>query len=467
MDLQNHPSLDDGINLRETVAVLFRRKLLILFTTFAFFAAAAGMSMQQQKVYSSSANIVIRPVIPPAALQSYFSATGPLGIDFTADTEAQIARSQAVSDLVAKELQVADPTQLPGGISVKVVTDSLLSFTGSSTDPRTAAVLAQAYATNYLQYRRNQAQAALETIAIQAKQQVDALSTQIAEMSDQILELSVKAAQETSAAARQAAIAEYNQLNSTRNQLQFQLASYQSRHSDIQGSMTAASTGGGTIVQQAAIPTVPSSPKPLRDGILGLILGMIVGVGLAFLRQHFDDRIHNLGTASKAVGTLVLGAIPRSTKWRNARHTRLETLEDPSSPAAEAYRSLRQALSTMGVGKELHTVLVTSATPGEGKSTSTANLGVAFARSGLRTIVVSADLQKPRLHAFFGVENRDGLSEVLAGKIWLDNIAPTPVPNLWILPSGAVPSNRGELMDGDMLGHVLAALESVVDVVLI
>jgi capsular exopolysaccharide synthesis family protein len=466
MDLA--PNTSETVDLKETVAVLLRRRWIVAGTTAAITALAILMSMAQTPSYTSTAEVVIRPVVPPAALNSYgYSTTGPLGTDLTPDSEAQIARSAVVANEVAKDLGVGTAARMPGSIGVKVVTDQLLAFTGSSTNPAMAARIAQTFAEDYLQYRRDTAQQALDSLSQQYKSQIDGLNKQIGDYNRDIIDASQQAATQSNVSARQAAIARYNQLTSDRSTAQLKLASAQQRYQDVQSSMTTAATGGGEVVQPAAVPAAPSSPKPLRNGVLGFMFGLVLGVGVAFLRQHFDDRIRDLSDASRAAGTLVLGVIPRSKEWKDETQTKLESVDEPNSASAEAYRSLRQALSVMGIGKELKTVLITSGAPGEAKTTTAANLGVAFARAGLRTVLVSADIRRPRLHMFFGVDNSAGLTEILAGRLALETVAPTRVPNLWVLPSGAIASNPSELLDGTRLAETLDKLKGVADVVII
>lgn len=466
MDFQSN-DMSETVDLKETVAVLLRRKWLIMAVTTIVTAGSVGLSMAQTPVYCATSTVVIRPVVPPAALNSFsYSMTGPLGLDVSPESEAQIARSTVVAEKVAKDLGTS-VTTLPGSIGVKVVTDQLLGFTGCSVRAADSAKVAQTFAVDYLAYRREGAARALTTIADQMKQQIDVANRDIEALDTRILAVSQRAGAETDPTRRQAAITQYNQLNSDRNQAQFKLANFQSRYNDIQGSLSSASSGGGEVVQPAVTPTAPSSPKPARNGVLGFMLGFMLAVGLAFLRQHFDDRIRDLADASRAAGTLVLGVIPKSHTWKNLSETHVESIEDPSSPVAEGYRGLRQALSVMGVGDGLKTVLVTSGSPDEGKSTTSANLGVAFARTGVRTVVVSADLRRPRLHKFLGVGNEVGVSEILAGTTALEAIEPTRIPNLWVLPSGGIHANPAELLDGARLGGLLEKLRGVADVVII
>jgi capsular exopolysaccharide synthesis family protein len=454
----------EGNDLRETIGILMRRKLIIGVSVVAVTGASLAMSMSATPTYCSSARVVVRPVIPAAAMpNSGYSVAGPLGLETSADSEAEIAGSQLVGAEVAKTLGIPAGAVLPASISVRVLTEQLLGFTSCSTDKAQAANVANTYAAEYLNYRRGTAEKALRELAATYAKQGEALSREIAGFDERIARLNQQA---VDPARRAGAVAEINLLQSQRNEALFRLSTVRTRYQDAQNGL-GSSTGGGQIVQPAAIASSPSSPKPARDGVLGLILGALLGIGIAFVRQHFDDKIRDLSDASRRVGLLVMGVIPRSKSWKNQQEVRLESIDEPGAPVAEAYRSLRQGLQKMGLGSDYSTLLVTSGRPGAGKSTSTANLGVAIARTGKKVVLVSADLRKPRLHEFFGLRNEAGLSEILAGKVELTAIAPTAIANLWVLPSGAVPSNPSDLLDSTRLAEVLDKIKAVADVVII
>jgi capsular exopolysaccharide synthesis family protein len=165
----------------------------------------------------------------------------------------------------------------------------------------------------------------------------------------------------------------------------------------------------------------------------------------------------------------VLGLIPLVGSWKDRDQTKLVSLTEPNSPAAEAYRSLRTSVQFLGLDRPLRIIEVTSASPGEGKTTSLANLGVALARAGRQVIVVCCDLRRPRLHEFFGLSNTIGFTSVLVGDVGLST-ALQPVPGsdrLRVLASGPIPPNPSELLASERAGEVLAALAQQADIVLI
>ncbi len=146
----------------------------------------------------------------------------------------------------------------------------------------------------------------------------------------------------------------------------------------------------------------------------------------------------------------------------------LITLTDPRSPVAEAYRTLRTNLYFSSLDRPIRTLVVTSAAPEEGKSTTLANLAVTVAQGGRRTILADCDLRRPSLHAIFGVSNAQGLTTMMveAGALDQPPLVATGVDNLWLLPSGPLPPNPAELLGSNRMDEVIAALKERAEMIL-
>lgn len=146
----------------------------------------------------------------------------------------------------------------------------------------------------------------------------------------------------------------------------------------------------------------------------------------------------------------------------------LITLTDPRSPAAEAYRTLRTNLYFSSLDRALETLLVTSAAPGDGKSTTLSNLAVTMAQGEKRTILVDADLRRPALHKLFGVSNNLGLTTMVVQEETLAQppLVETGVDNLWLLPSGPLPPNPAEILGSRRMEDIIAALKTHADIIL-
>ena len=146
----------------------------------------------------------------------------------------------------------------------------------------------------------------------------------------------------------------------------------------------------------------------------------------------------------------------------------LITLTDPRAPAAEAYRTLRTNLYFSSLDRALETLVVTSAAPGDGKSTTLANLAVTMSQGEKRTILVDADLRKPSLHKLFGVSNNQGLTTMAVEDSALAEppLVETGLDNLWLLPSGPLPPNPAEILGSRRMEEIIAALKARADVIL-
>ena len=186
---------------------------------------------------------------------------------------------------------------------------------------------------------------------------------------------------------------------------------------------------------------VLSQPKFLLNLLLGLLLGIGAGVGVAALLEKLDDTVKTPDDVERQLHLPVLGLVPRLPEDELAG-----ALASPRSSLAEAYRSLRTSLQYSLDGGAPRVLVVTSASAGEGKSTSSQVLAMQFAQSGLRVLLVDADLRKPTLHTRFGLNNEAGLSTILIGEATLEQVQQSPQQNLTLVTSGPTPANPAELL---------------------
>ncbi|MBA3652979.1 MAG: CpsD/CapB family tyrosine-protein kinase, partial [Actinobacteria bacterium] len=185
-----------------------------------------------------------------------------------------------------------------------------------------------------------------------------------------------------------------------------------------------------------------------------------------------DDTVKTVEDIERhAHGKGILGTIPAVTDWRNRDTARLVTIEDPTAPISEAYRSVRTSLQFIGLRQPLRTLMVTSPMAAEGKTTTLANLAVTLARSGRRVICIDCDLRRPRLHSFFGLSPTTGFTSVLLGdsplSASLQNVDVTGGGSLRLLASGPLPPNPAELLGTSRVNELLAAVAADADIVLV
>ncbi len=214
---------------------------------------------------------------------------------------------------------------------------------------------------------------------------------------------------------------------------------------------------------------IVGKPKPdkLKTTAIGVVLGIIGGLGLAFLRDWTDDRMRTPQAVRMAAGAQVLGGIPNITTGYTAADRGQIVYHEPFGDAAESFRTLRTALQ-FGLPAGCRTILITSAVSGDGKSTVVSNLGIAMAQAKLKVLVIDADLRAPMQHRLFGLEDRIGLANVLDGAETLEQaVQQTGVKGLDVLPCGPIPPNPSELLNSPLFAEKLEELADQYDVVLL
>lgn len=220
-----------------------------------------------------------------------------------------------------------------------------------------------------------------------------------------------------------------------------------------------------TVTDPAAEPTTPTSPNIPLFIALGGLLGLAGGVAFAVVRTILDTRIHTLHDIEHLTDKPMLGGIAYDP---DAQKRPLIVHADPRSPRAESFRSLRTNLQFLDVDHDSRTFVVSSAGPGEGKSTTTANLAIALAETGARVALIDGDLRLPRVADYMAVEGAVGLTNVLIGQIDVSEALQKWGANeLYVLASGPVPPNPSEMLGSAAMDRLLGSLNQYFDYVLI
>lgn len=223
------------------------------------------------------------------------------------------------------------------------------------------------------------------------------------------------------------------------------------------------------ILEVACPSDEPSSPQKARYIAIALFLGLMLGVGLALLRNWVDQRMRTAEEISIVLGVPILGIVPSMSRRQSIVARGQKVYRDSNSRVAEAYRTIRTAVF-FGVPKgEAKTILVTSPAAGDGKTTLVSNLGIALAQAGQKTLVLDADFRKPMQHKIFEVNHEEiGLSSVLAGTMTLEEaIQPTEVKGLELLTCGPDVPNPSEILNSESFAKLLEDLSNTYDRVII
>ena len=427
--------------LREYLTVLWRRKYLIAAMILVTLGAAIFYTQRQTPLYQSSAQVLVAPIsLPLQGQQSYASVNMA--------SEQLVAASPEVAKLAQREL--ASDGITPGVVSVESsLEDQTLIFAATSPRPSAARQTADAYASAYLDNRSLQLQQDLQDGE-------DSINAVIDDINEQIrrAESELAAAQASGDESRPTVL----QLRIT--SLSEQLTTQQTSLNQI---LLAGSAPVGHVVAPAYLPSSPSSPDVQRNRLLGVLLGISLGVGLAFLLERLDQRVRLREDVETSTGAPLIAKIPSATMPKAG----LVILDEPYAVASEAYRLLRARVlfSTSQIGSG--TIMVTSFQGREGKTTTAANLAAALAQAGKLTVLVSADLRRPSLVEFFGVE-RPGLTDVLSNEVdLLTALGPTEVQNLSVLGPGKHVDNPSELLGSEAMLGVMTRLADHADFVIV
>jgi non-specific protein-tyrosine kinase len=220
-----------------------------------------------------------------------------------------------------------------------------------------------------------------------------------------------------------------------------------------------------STVQKASVPAAPVAPNKKVDVALGLLLGLALGIGIAVLLDVLDTSVKSAEDLEAISESAVLGVIGFDS---DAGKSPLIVQTDPHSPRAEAFRQLRTNLQFVDIDHPVKSIVITSSIPQEGKSTTTANLAITLAQAGLKVVLVEADLRRPKLMQYLGVEGAVGVTSVLIGRVSLDDaLQPWGNGSLMVLPSGPTPPNPSELLGSQGMADLITALEQRADIVLV
>ena len=424
----------DGLRPRGYLAMARHRAWWIGGLCLLGLAGSIAGSLAQRATYTATAQVLIQVPGGFAGLTILREPVTPVDVQ----TEAQIATGAPVLAAIRRQLG-----RVPSATAAEVGQTSIIAISASSPSPRRAAMIANAYAAAYIRYSQHAA-------TIRLTRAEAALRAEISSIQRSVSARSVRAAQPVSpVVVDQAAV------------LREQLAEL-----ETSGVVYASPA---ELAAAAFAPTAPTSPNLTRNAVLGLGVGLLIGIGAAFVRDSLEDSLTTRDAVERAAGYPVLAVVPRIAAWRAAGRPFVAAADDSASPATEAYRGLRTALQFARQERDLRAVVITSPVAGEGKTTTLANLAVLFAQIGARVVVVSGDLRRPRIGAFLGVDEQAGLSSVLAGRTpALAAVRPVRgQAGLWLLPAGAAPDRPAELLASPGAGRIIAELRAAFDLVLI
>jgi succinoglycan biosynthesis transport protein ExoP len=439
--------MNHGSTLQQYLQVLRRRKWIALLALIVVPAVAVALSMLQTVEYSASAEVLLSRQNLSGSLNGVVDPTYTVDPQRLVETQMNVAEAPQIAKAVVEAAKLdRTPGQFLASSSVSSKTGAdVLDFHVNDHDAKLAAKLVSLYAAEYISYANQLATGAIRNAR--------------AEVLSKLAQLE---------ASGNVSSALHNDLASKEQQL---------------ATMEALQTGNAVLLKGASGAS-QVQPRPVRNGLLGLALGLVLGLGLAFLRDHLDTRVRTAGEVSQRLGLPLLARLPAPPRELR-RKNKLVMAEAPTSQDAEPFRVLAMNLEFVAHESAPKTIMVSSAREGEGKSTTAANLAVTLARAGRRVAIVDLDLRRPFLHELFQLPPEPGLTNLIVAHKTLEEVlvrVPLPrslVPDLeedarWqaqgeleVMCCGAIPPNPGEFVRSRDVGRVLSQLKEIFDVVIV
>jgi capsular exopolysaccharide synthesis family protein len=442
------------MELRQQLRVLRSRWWLLVASILITGAAAFLVSTSLPKVYEARATLLVGQSV---------QASNPdlnqlLASQRLSQTYADLAQTDPLLErVIATTGAATTPQEFRKRITAAAPRDSILvHLTVEDANPQRAAQLANALAAEV-----RAASPAISGLDSQVQQFIDedlvATQAQIRDTQSEIQRLANLASRSSE---------EEQQLE----RLQGRIVSLRQTYATILGFSSSGGANLLTIVDPASPPLEASSPRPLLNTLVAAVVGLLVALALVYVREYLDDSVKSADDVEAVLRLPTLGTIARMKGGKDRGEMyRLVTLLYPRSPPAEAFRSLRSNTEFASVDAPVKTVLITSSIPGEGKTTTAANLAVAMAQAGSRTILLDADFRKPGIHKVFNLANVVGLSALLRrdGASPGDVVQETEQDNLRIITTGPLPPNPAELLRSKRMSAILEELSITADFVVI
>lgn len=428
---EEHDNKRTGI--RHVIRVLRRRVLVIALCFVLTPLAAYAFSASQQKMYSSSSSLLFRD--PQFDQKLFGSQSLPPSTDPAreAATNVKLVSLEAVAARTARKLGRLSGDKISKKVSAASDGQSnVVTVTATDPSPRFAALLANTFASEYVEFRRDADRSKIRQGQVLLRTQLDQTRGKAG--------------------------------GSGRERTLLQQL-------DVLGSLQ---TGNAEVVQRASPSSSPSSPKTMRNTVLGVLVGLLLGVGLALLLERLDRRLRDPSEMEGIFGRPVLGAVGES----RALSRGASSLSGVAAGEREAFRMLRANLRYFNVDHTVASVLVTSAAPGDGKTTVAWNLAATAAEGG-RVLLIEADLRHPSVAEGLGLRDVAGLSTVLAGQAEIEDVVQEiPVEQgggsngsrlrtVHVLLSGPLPPNPSDLLQSDRMHEIVEEAERDYDLVVI
>ncbi len=470
-EFEERSSLESILDYAQT---LWRWAWLLLLVAIAAGAVAYYLTDQQPRVYQASTRAVVNVVTG----SDYYTYSASYGAQRLAETYAQTMITpellRSVSDRLGHEIT--------GDITVSPVENSaILTVTVTDSDPQKAADTANMVISTFSEKILTDQSSRYTELKQGLEEEIARIDQNLTQINERLAVLQIKEAELAAAEARAAEMekAGLDPIEVVRDpndyvaraQLELAQSQYQSTRSslfyNLQQIKLTEVQSATTISQitQAVADENPIQPQPLKSAGLAAVVGLMAAAGIVFLIAFLQDEVRDPEEFTRKWGVPVVGVITHYPSGQD----QLITVAKPRMPVSEAFRSLRTNLQFSGIDAPLKTVLVTSASPSDGKSSVVANLAAVMAQSEKEVVLVDGDMRRPTLHKVLKLSNRIGLSDyfIRTPEKMTGVVKKTKVNGLSIITSGSLPPNPSELLGSSRMQDVLRLLEKHFDMVLL
>lgn len=416
-------------------------------------ASAYWSASRETPMYSATATMMVNPGTSGTSSAEYNAI---LATQRMAETYQEMANAQPMQERV--DAALADQEVEAGYTASARENSQIISVTATGTDPADVALLANTAVTEFQGYIADMADARVSTVREGIDAQIAELEARQAEIDEELaaLEDAEDASESVIDDLRTERADNREALLDLRRELMTFDREIASSSVRIEG------------LDEAQVPGAPFAPQPQRSLLLGLFVGALLGAGVVALLEFLDNTVKPETNIQELAGAPLLATVSNIAKLEPGGR-QVFTMSQPRSSAAESLRLLRTNLEFASASRPIHSLTVSSASPGEGKSTTAANLGVVMAQSGLATVVIDADLRKPTLNRIFGVDNHSGLTTLLThpDQAWEDVSKKVALPGLYLIPSGPIPPNPSDLLSSDRFVRLIERIKEDADLVII
>lgn len=438
--------------LRRYIGLFMRWAWLFALAIVLAGSVAYFISFKITPVYQATTTMLISEA-PSTRSTDYASL---LTSERLTQTYSQLITKQPVLEGVIEQLGLSLPvSRLKKMIQVQPVRDTqLIEIKVNDTDPNRAAQIANSLVIEFAQQNQALQTARYTDTKDSLSQQLSELNQRIQDSNQAILDLEDDPENKGEKDRLETILTQDRQTYAYLLQTfeQVRLAEAQATSNVIQA-------------EQAIVPTSPIRPRPIQNTIIAAVLGLAAAIGLTTLIEALDDTIKGPDSIAKNLDIPILGIITK----HDSEKTRPITVAYPRSPVSEAFRALRTNIQFAGVDRPIQSLLITSPSPSEGKTTVAINISAVLAQGGKRVVLIDADLRRPKLHKRMGLNNRGGLTGLFVqSQMYLETaLQRTETVNLKVLTSGDLPPNPAELLGSEKMNTIIRRIREEADIIVI